>query len=122
MAYPECAPRCVPDQEPTLVVPAIERPDAEAAEGVRALTVVDWRDGSVPYEAARALTPPACTYGISDAAWALHWRGTGSSLHFGDDAAPIWGNVLTTAVVLPTAAAARSLRCWRMRRSTCPPI
>lgn len=36
------------DREPTLVVPALERPDAESAEGAGALTMIDWTDGSGP--------------------------------------------------------------------------
>src|SRR5215211_6849638 len=38
-----------PDGQPTLVVPALERPDAEAAAGARALSMVDWPDGADPY-------------------------------------------------------------------------
>jgi Xaa-Pro aminopeptidase len=35
-----------PDKEPTLVVPVLERPDAEAAEGVRGMRVIDWADAT----------------------------------------------------------------------------
>src|SRR3954462_12035680 len=38
----------VPDQEPTLLVPALERPDAEGATGARCLSMVDWADGDDP--------------------------------------------------------------------------
>src|SRR6476469_379351 len=41
-----------PDQEPTLVVPALERPDAAAAVGVQGMTGLDWADGTDPYLAA----------------------------------------------------------------------
>ena len=64
-----------PNQAPTLVVPALERPDAEAAAGVRGMTVIDWADGTDPYEAAAPLLGPDGTYGISDSAWALHLLG-----------------------------------------------
>jgi Xaa-Pro aminopeptidase len=64
-----------PNQEPTLVVPALERPDAEAAVGVRGMTVLDWADGTDPYLAAAALLGPDGTYGISDSAWAMHLLG-----------------------------------------------
>src|SRR5262245_22038387 len=43
------------DEEPTLVVPTLERPDAEAAEGVSGLAVLDWSDGSNPYRTASGL-------------------------------------------------------------------
>jgi Xaa-Pro aminopeptidase len=69
-------------RETTLVVPALERPDAERAPGVGALRLVDWTDGSDPYELVAGLlttggrsTNGRSTggrYGISDAAWALH--------------------------------------------------
>lgn len=64
-----------PDREPTLVVPALERPDAVAAEGVRGMRVVDWADATDPYETAAPLLRPDGTYGISDSAWALHLLG-----------------------------------------------
>jgi Xaa-Pro aminopeptidase len=64
-----------PDREPTLVVPALERPDAAAAEGVRGMRVVDWADATDPYETAAPLLRPDGTYGISDSAWALHLLG-----------------------------------------------
>src|SRR4051794_28829520 len=38
-----------PGREPTLVVPALERPDVEAAAGAPALSLLDWRDGDDPY-------------------------------------------------------------------------
>src|SRR6478736_5401475 len=34
-----------PDQQPTLLVPTLERPDAEGAVGAPGLTIVDWTDG-----------------------------------------------------------------------------
>src|SRR5262245_38015805 len=38
------------DNEPTLLVPILERPDAEAAEGAGSVSLVDWPDGTDPYE------------------------------------------------------------------------
>jgi Xaa-Pro aminopeptidase len=64
-----------PDQEPTLVVPALERPDAEAAAGAAAVTMVDWSDGSDPHPLVAALLPPEGRFGISDSTWALHLLG-----------------------------------------------
>src|SRR6476661_5006901 len=52
-----------PDREPTLVVPALERPDAEAAEGVRGMAVLDWTDGNDPYLAVAPLLRSDGTYG-----------------------------------------------------------
>ncbi len=65
----------LPDQEPTLVVPALERADAEAAPGAPTLTIADWTDGTDPYAVATALLPPGGSYGISDSAWSMHLLG-----------------------------------------------
>ena len=62
-------------QRPTLLVPALERPDAEAAEGAASLEILDWSDGSDPYQVARDLLNQAGQFGVSDAAWALHVLG-----------------------------------------------
>ena len=69
-----------PDQEPTLLVPALERPDAEAAEGVRGMRVLDWADATDPYRAATPLLRADGTYGVSDSAWALHLLGLQGAL------------------------------------------
>ena len=61
-----------PDREPTLLVPTLERPDAEAAVGVPATVLLDWVDGADPYAAASALLRPDGRYAVSDNAWALH--------------------------------------------------
>ncbi|WP_107774209.1 aminopeptidase P family protein [Nocardioides sediminis] len=65
----------VPDREPTLLVPVLERPDAEAAAGAPGLTMVDWADGEDPCARAGALVHPGATMGISDSAWAMHLLG-----------------------------------------------
>jgi Xaa-Pro aminopeptidase len=64
-----------PDREPTLLVPVLERPDAEAAEGVGRVSLIDWEDGTDPYEVASALLRPDGQFGISDSAWAMHLLG-----------------------------------------------
>ncbi|HKE98496.1 MAG TPA: aminopeptidase P family protein [Actinomycetes bacterium] len=69
-----------PDREPTLVVPVLERPDAQAAPGAPALAMVGWTDGSDPYEVAGGLLRPDGAYGISDAAWAAHLLGLQQAL------------------------------------------
>jgi len=61
-----------PDREPTLIVPRLERGDAEESAAGPLLSFVDWMDGSDPYEAASTLFRPDAEFGISDAAWALH--------------------------------------------------
>jgi Xaa-Pro aminopeptidase len=57
---------------PALIVPVLERPDAEAAPSAGALSLTDWTDGSDPYEATAKLLDPRGRYAISDSAWAMH--------------------------------------------------
>src|SRR5690242_6436394 len=52
------------DGNPTLVVPTLERPDAERADGVKGIEVVDWADATDPYQAVAPLLRPDGTYGI----------------------------------------------------------
>ncbi|MFB7933098.1 aminopeptidase P family protein [Streptomyces sp. NPDC056039] len=59
-------------QDPVLVVPALEAPDAHKAAGAPALTLRDWTDGKDPYAATAALLDASGRFGISDNAWALH--------------------------------------------------
>jgi Xaa-Pro aminopeptidase len=59
-------------REPAMIVPVLERPDAEGAPGASALKVTDWTDGSDPYAATAELLEPKGTYAISDSAWAMH--------------------------------------------------
>ncbi|MEU4420875.1 aminopeptidase P family protein [Actinoplanes sp. NPDC024001] len=59
-------------REPAMIVPILERPDAEPAPGVAALSLADWADGTDPYTATAKLLDPAGRYAISDSAWALH--------------------------------------------------
>lgn len=62
------------DDEPSLLVPKLERPDAERAPGVAAMQLFDWADGDDPYDsAARRLGPGR--YAVSDSAWAMHLLG-----------------------------------------------
>jgi Xaa-Pro aminopeptidase len=63
------------EEAPTLVVPALERPDAEEAEGAGALRIVDWSDGTDPYPMAAGLLRPDGSFGISDSTWAMHLLG-----------------------------------------------
>ena len=45
-------------REPAMIVPVLERPDAEAAPGAAALSLADWTDGSDPYAATRRAARP----------------------------------------------------------------
>jgi Xaa-Pro aminopeptidase len=69
-----------PEREPTLLVPTLERPDAEAAEGASATVLADWPDGADPFAAASALLRADGRYGVSDSAWALHVLGLQKAL------------------------------------------
>jgi Xaa-Pro aminopeptidase len=62
-------------REPAMVLPTLERPDAEAAPGAGAIALTDWSDGSDPYAAAAPLLDPRGRYAISDSAWALQLLG-----------------------------------------------
>src|SRR5262245_47031669 len=63
------------EREPALIVPVLERPDAESAPGSSRLELSDWADGTDPYESAAPLLDPKGRYAISDAAWAMHVLG-----------------------------------------------
>ncbi|WP_130507356.1 aminopeptidase P family protein [Microterricola gilva] len=69
-----------PHTHPTLLVPILERPDAEAADGATAVGIADWTDGTDPYEAASRLLRPDGRFGISDSAWAMHLLGLQAAL------------------------------------------
>jgi Xaa-Pro aminopeptidase len=62
-------------REPAMIVPTLERPDAERAPGAPMLSLHDWGDGSDPYDAAAALLDANGRYAVSDAAWAMHVLG-----------------------------------------------
>ncbi|MFI1356631.1 aminopeptidase P family protein [Streptomyces sp. NPDC020898] len=59
-------------QDPVLVVPALEAPDAVRAAGAPALTLRDWTDAKDPYAATASLLDGAGRFGVSDNTWALH--------------------------------------------------
>lgn len=62
-------------EDPVLVVPTLEAPDAERAVGSPALTLRDWTDGKDPYAVAAPLLDADGRFGISDNAWAMHLLG-----------------------------------------------
>jgi len=65
---------------PSMIVPTLERPDAEAAPAAAAVSVTDWTDGSDPYAATAKLLDPRGRYAISDSAWAMHVLGLQQAL------------------------------------------
>jgi Xaa-Pro aminopeptidase len=60
------------DAQPTMIVPKLERPDAENAPAAPTVQLLDWTDGSDPYEATAALLGRTSRYAVSDSAWAMH--------------------------------------------------
>ncbi|MFC9911313.1 M24 family metallopeptidase [Streptomyces sp. NPDC127197] len=67
-------------QDPVLVVPTLEAPDAAKAPGAPALTLRDWTDGKDPYAATAALLDATGHFGVSDNAWAMHLLGLQKAL------------------------------------------
>jgi Xaa-Pro aminopeptidase len=67
-------------RDPALIVPVLERPDAEAAPGAETLLLADWSDGTDPYAETAKLLDPRGTYAISDSAWAMHVLGLQQAL------------------------------------------
>src|SRR5688572_5913955 len=64
----------------SLIVPSLERPDAESSPAAAALTLADWADGSDPFAATAELLDSDGRYAISDAAWAMHVLGLQEAL------------------------------------------
>ena len=62
-------------RDPAMIVPTLERPDAERAPSAGTIALTDWSDGSDPYAAAAPLLEPQGRYAISDSAWALQLLG-----------------------------------------------
>ncbi|MFD0372568.1 M24 family metallopeptidase [Streptomyces sp. NPDC127114] len=69
-----------PGQDPVLVVPTLEAPDAEKAAGAAALTLRDWTDGKDPYAVTAPLLDVDGRFGVSDNAWAMHLLGLQQTL------------------------------------------
>ncbi|MCQ4213605.1 aminopeptidase P family protein [Streptomyces longispororuber] len=67
-------------QEPTLVVPKLEAPDAAKAAGAGAMALRDWTDGVDPYGVAAPLLDVSGRFGVSDNAWAMHLLGLQKTL------------------------------------------
>jgi Xaa-Pro aminopeptidase len=58
-----------------MLVPVLERPDAEEAAGASALRLLDFSDGKDPYAIAAGLLEGGGSYAVSDSCWALHVLG-----------------------------------------------
>lgn len=67
-------------QDPVLVVPTLEAPDARQAAGAAALTLRDWTDGKDPYAVTAPLLDAEGRFGVSDNAWAMHLLGLQKAL------------------------------------------
>jgi Xaa-Pro aminopeptidase len=67
-------------RDPAMIVPILERPDAENSPGAGALSLSDWTDGNDPYEATAPLLDAHGRYAISDSAWAMHVLGLQGTL------------------------------------------
>ncbi len=67
-------------RRPAMIVPILERPDAERAPGAAAVELSDWTDGDDPYAAAATLLEAGGRYAISDSAWAMHVLGLQAAL------------------------------------------
>jgi Xaa-Pro aminopeptidase len=63
------------DREPVMLVPALERPDVEAAPGAGIVSLVDWADGDDPYAVLGSLLDTVGHYAMSDSTWAMHLLG-----------------------------------------------
>ena len=67
---------CPRRREPAMIVPILERPDAEAAPGAPArCRCTTGPTADDPYAATAALLEPDGRYAISDSAWAMHLLG-----------------------------------------------
>jgi Xaa-Pro aminopeptidase len=69
-----------PSRDAAMIVPVLERPDAESAPSAGAISLSDWTDGSDPYAATAKLLDADGTYAISDSAWAMHVLGLQEAL------------------------------------------
>jgi Xaa-Pro aminopeptidase len=67
-------------RDPAMIMPVLERPDAEAAPSAGTIELTDWTDGSDPYALAAPLLEPDGKYAISDSAWALQLLGLQAAL------------------------------------------
>ncbi len=67
-------------REPAMVLPSLERPDAESAPSGGTIALTDWVDGTDPFAKFAPVLDSAGTYAISDSAWALQLLGLQQAL------------------------------------------
>ena len=67
-------------RDPAMILPVLERPDAETAPSAGTIALTDWTDGEDPYATAAPLLEPDGRYAISDSAWALQLLGLQAAL------------------------------------------
>jgi Xaa-Pro aminopeptidase len=67
-------------RDPAMILPVLERPDAEHAPSAGRIALTGWADGSDPYALAAPLLEPDGRYAISDSAWALQLLGLPAAL------------------------------------------
>ena len=65
---------------PAMILPTLERPDAEGAPGARTIALTDWVDGTDPFAKFAPALDSVGTYAISDSAWALQLLGLQKAL------------------------------------------
>ena len=59
-------------RDPAMIVPILERADAESAPGAAAVALSEWTDGEDPDRLVTRRLAPVGRYAISDSAWAMH--------------------------------------------------
>jgi len=64
-----------PARPAAMLVPVLERPDAEEAPGATNIELVTFSDGQDPYAIASKLFDPRGAYAVSDSCWSMHILG-----------------------------------------------
>jgi Xaa-Pro aminopeptidase len=67
-------------RQPAMILPSLERPDAESAPSGGAIALIDWVDGTDPFEKFAPALDSTGTYAISDSAWAMQLLGLQQTL------------------------------------------
>ncbi|MEU1277079.1 aminopeptidase P family protein [Streptomyces sp. NPDC005805] len=67
-------------EDPVLVVPTLEAPDAAGSVGGPALSLRNWTDGADPYATVAPLLGATGRFAVSDNTWALHLLGLQQAL------------------------------------------
>jgi len=67
-------------RQPAMILPSLERPDAEGAPSAGTIALTEWADGTDPFAVFAPVLDPGGTYAISDSAWALQLLGLQKAL------------------------------------------